>query len=115
MRMMSSISRWNLSGGGEDGMEFFGLGRGSIIRRCSPNGVLWSGRLELQKIALHPTLQVVIFGLDLTPRSRRHGLVVACEQHPGALAQHPLPGGLRPRLKAHRDPLTIGIHDARRL
>src|SRR5438094_2152908 len=100
MRIMSSISRWKRSGGGEDGIAYLWR-RGSIIRGRWMHGALWKGWLHLQKIALHPALQVVIFRLDLTPRSRRHGLVVAREQHARAFAQHTCPLRLGTGLEPH--------------
>jgi len=82
---MSSISRWNLSGGGEDGMpKPWGRGVNYTPTACSRRGLK-----QLQKVTLHPALEVVIFRFDLAPWSCGNGLVVACEQDAGAFAQYP--------------------------
>src|SRR5260370_10208931 len=103
--MMSSISRWNLSGGGEEGIRT--LGRDGVQNYTPPiaarsparsailemfprpvsrtAGISWRGN-QLHKIAAHPALQVVILRLDFAPRTRRHGLVVARQQHGRAFA-----------------------------
>src|SRR4051794_34285721 len=98
MRMMSSISRWKRSGGGEDGMRSLDDADFNYTRRPW----LRRGKL-LQEVTLHPPFKVVILGLDFAPRAGGYGLVVACQQHAGAFAQHARALGLRAGLQADGD------------
>jgi len=79
----------------------------------TPHHGLRKSRLQLHKIALHPALQIVIFGLDFAPRTRRDGLVVAGKQNPRALTQHTCALRLWSWLEAHGNPKSTRIDDER--
>jgi len=120
--MMSSISRWKRSGGGEEGTsgnrteeEQPGCNYTAQSWRTAPVLLLGRLRLELQEIALDPTAEVVVFRFDLAPRPRGHCLIVSRQQNGGAFAQDTRARSLRAWLLADRHAESARIHDARHL